>query len=155
MGITKYVDFDFYLNRVKAKSTERILQIVSRELAPNSSISAELMEEICVARVSNGGICVENGIAIFDLTSRFIKQPVTVLATLECKMNLQAPDGKPVNLFVGVISPVSNVSAHLQHLSAVVRLFRSEGLCKALRVSRSADEMKALFMPTQDWMVAA
>lgn len=155
MGIFKYVDFDFYLNRVKAKSTDRVLQIISRELAPHSHISVELMADICAKRVASGGICTENGVAIFDLTSRFIKKPVAVIVTFDGNMDLQAPDGKKVDLFVGVLSPVSNVSAHLQHLSAIVRLFRSEELCKALRNSQSTDEMKVLFMPTQDWMVAA
>lgn len=155
MGIYKYVDFDFYLNRVKAKSAERVLQIISRELAPYSFISAELMEDVCSKRVASGGVCTENGVAIFDLTSRFIKKSVAVIATIDGDMDLQAADGRKVDLFVSVLSPASNVSSHLQHLSAIARLFHSEELCAALRGSHSADEMKVLFMPTQDWMVAA
>jgi len=155
VGIIKHVDFDFYLNRVKAKTTKRIMQIISRELAPQCSIRPELLEDICNVRAASGGICIENGIALFDLTSKFIKQPVGVIATLDGKIDLQTPDDKQVDLFVGVMSPSSGVSNHLQHLSAIVRLLRSEELCGALRSSRSCDEMKALFMPTQDWMVAA
>jgi|GEM_PF-2963019 len=155
VGILKYVDFDFYLNRVKADKKESLLQLVSQKIAPHCSVSVDLMKDICVKRAVSGGVSVENGIAIFDLTSRFVKKPVAVIATLNGGMDLETPDSKPVDLFVGVLSPANNVSAHLQHLSAVARLFRSEGLCKALRGSRSEDEMKVLFMPTQDWMVAA
>ena len=155
MGIIKYVDFDYYLNRVKASETGVLLARVAKEIAPHSSVSPALMNEILAQRESAGGISLENGIAMFDLTTRFITKPITLIASLEPEIDLEAPDNRPVDLFIAVISPANNVSAHLQRLSSVARLFRSKELCKALRSASSVDEMKVLFMPTQDWMVAA
>ena len=155
MGIVKYVDFDYYLNRIKASETGVLLARVAKEISSHSTVSPALMNEILTQRASTGGISLENGVAMFDLTSRFIIKPVTLIATLEAEIDLQAPDNKPVDLFIAVISPANNVSAHLQRLSGVARLFRSQELCKALRSAKSVDEMKVLFMPTQDWMVAA
>ncbi len=155
MGIVKFVDFDIYLNRVKIKESDHLLHILAKEVAPSCSVSANMLEDVFINRAASGGICVENGIAIFDMTSRFVKNSVSVIATIEWGIDFQAPDNRQVDLFVAVISPSNKVSAHLQHLSAIVRLFRSDDLCKALRNSRSVDEMKVLFMPTQDWIIAA
>ena len=155
MGTIKHLDFDYYLNCIKSEGKDHLLRILAKEIMPHSSVSAALMEDLIDKRAMNGGISVENGITIFDMTTRFVERTVTVIATLEDGMDLQSSDNKPVDLFIGVLSPSNNVSAHLQHLSAVARLFRSKELCKVLRGTRSVDEMKVLFMPTQDWMVAA
>lgn len=155
MGAIKYLDFDYYLNRVKAGDGDFIFSRLVREISPHISVSDALMRDIISKRAMVGGMNVENGVCIFDIATDFVKKPVSAVFTLEHEIDLQASDSKFVDLFVAVISPSNNVSAHLQRLSAVARLFRSRDLCGALRGSCNADEMKVLFMPTQDWMVAA
>ncbi|MCK5374125.1 MAG: PTS sugar transporter subunit IIA [Alphaproteobacteria bacterium] len=154
MGITKFVDFDLFMNRVRTHGKDHMLQHFAQNVAPLCALDTGLVYELCQKRMFDGGMSAEDGVAIFDLTSRFIEKPVMVLATLENGIAFDASDNKAVDVFVGVFSS-GNISAHLQRLSTVARLFRSKDLSKALRETRSIDEMKVLFMPTQDWMIAA
>ncbi|MFP4098526.1 MAG: PTS sugar transporter subunit IIA [Alphaproteobacteria bacterium] len=155
MGVTRYVNFDLLLNRLHVHSKDCVLERFVRDLAPLCALDKGVMRDVCYKRFEDNGISAEKGVAIFDVTSRFVKKPLSALITFERGIAMEALDNKAVDVFVGLVSPGNNVPSHLQRLSAVARLFRSPDLLKALRDARGVDDMKVLFMPTQEWMIAA
>lgn len=155
MRTTKFVDFDLFMNRIRVRDKDHLFQKIAKNLSPQCDSDSVQLYELLLRRVCTTSMSAEGGLVVFDLASHFIKNPVMVLATLERGIDFDAIDDKPVDIFAAVLSPVKNVSVHLQCLSTITRLFRSKDLQGALRCAHSLDEMKVLFMPTQDWIIAA
>ena len=155
MSISKYVDFDLFLNRIKAHSAKQAFQQIAQESAALCGASAPDLLDLIQSRFDEGGAHGEKGVSVFDLKSVKIKSSLMFVATFDQGLDLNAHDAQSVHAFVGVLSPFSSGAAHLQRLDCVSRLFRSNDLCATLRETRNEDEMRVLFMPDQDWMIAA
>ena len=155
MSLSKELEFDLYLSRIKAQSQQKVFEELGTEVCPLCGVREETMRDAITQRLSERTFGMGDGVAIFDLRDPFIKRPVSVIATLEHDVDFKALDDKPVNIIAAILSPQSDGPKHLQRLSVLSRVMRSEKLQEALRDVSSEDEMRALFMPSQDWMVAA
>lgn len=155
MAISKYVNFDLLINRARAQNKKQLIKNITNKAAPIAGAREELLFDACYKHLNEKGCSYENGLAIFDMRSTLVKKPVIFISTLDMEVDFGQQGNQPSEIFVGLLSTASCGPLHLQRLSSIARLFRSKSLCDALREASSVDEMSALFMPTQDWMVAA
>lgn len=155
MHFSKHVDFNVYLSRVKSNSMKSLFQSLADEISAFNKQEPQELLAIFKNRLDEYGCCCEDGVALFDVQSDVVESPILFLATLENGINCDAPDGQDIDIVSGLISPQSAGSIHLQKLSNLARLLRSDELCSALRDVHTVDEMKVLFMPMQDWTMAA
>ena len=127
MGITKFVDFDLFMNRVRTHGKDHMLQHFAQNVAPLCALDTGLVYELCQKRMFDGGMSAEDGVAIFDLTSRFIEKPVMVLATLENGIAFDASDNKAVDVFVGVFYAFPIFKQF--YAKPIKRMIRYDALC--------------------------
>ena len=154
MGMPRYVSIDLFVNRVKAQNQKQLFKQVFGRIAPMSgSVSADTLLGACHRHFDSHGSNCDEGLAIFDMSSVLVKKPIVFVSTIETGIDIEQQDCLPVDIFAGVLSPQDNT--HLQRLSALTRLFRAKELREALRESSSIDEMKVLFLPSQEWIQAA
>ncbi len=155
MSISKELHFDRFLIDLQAQSQQKIFDILAEETAIFCDTSIQHVRDVFEKRLGERTFGMGDGLAIFDVKSSIITKPMLVLARFDQELDFNSLDGKDVDLMVAVISPQNDVSSHLQRLAHVSRVLRSADLRSALRDARDIDAMKVLFMPTQDWMIAA
>lgn len=155
MNSQKNIRFDLYIPKMKAQTQGRVFESLATEVESGCGVQAPVLMDIFQMRLAQRTFGMGDGVAIFDVKSSIIKAPVMVLSTLDQDVDFDALDAKPVDIMAAVISPADDVSSHLQKLAGISRMLKNDSLCHALREARDADAMRVLFMPTQDWMVAA
>lgn len=155
MNISKGLYFDRLLIDLKAQNQKQIFDILAKETALLTQGNADRIRSAFETRLGERTFGMGNGLSIFDIKSPAINKPVLILARFEQELDFNALDGKPVDLMAAVISPHNDVSEHLQKLAYISRVLRSKDLQSALRDAPNEDAMTVLFMPSQDWMIAA
>ncbi len=155
MNISKGLYFDRLLIDLKAQNQRQAFDVLAKESATLTQGNAERIRNAFQSRLEERTFGMGNGLSIFDIKSPAINKPVLIMARFEQELDFNALDGRPVDLMAAVISPQNNVSEHLQKLAYISRVLRSEDLCAALRDAPNEDAMTVLFMPSQDWMIAA
>ncbi|PCJ03206.1 MAG: hypothetical protein COB14_00285 [Alphaproteobacteria bacterium] len=155
MSIAKEFHFDVLMTDVKAQTQPKIFEILAQEAAPLCEVEVGVLSDVLDQNAEDRTFPLEDGVAIFDVKSTHIKTPALAMMTFDRDIAFNTMDGKLVNIMAAVLSPQSCGPVHLQRLANVSRILRSHDLCMALREVDSADAMRALFMPTQDWMLAA
>lgn len=155
MSIAKEFHFDVLMTDVKAQTQPKIFEILAQEAAPLCEVAVDVLSDVLDQNAEDRTFSLGEGVAIFDVKSTHIKTPTLAMMTFDRDIAFNAMDGKYVNIMASVLSPQSCGPVHLQRLANVSRVLRSHDLCTALREVDSTDAMRALFMPTQDWMLAA
>ncbi len=155
MRSVKELEFDLFLARVKAKTQGRAFEVLAEQAASLCGTEASVLRKVFARRLSERTFGMGEGISIFDVKSDDIKRPVLAMLTFDNDIDFNALDNRPVNVMAAVISPRSSGPFHLQRLASVSRVLRSQDLCDALRDARDEDALRVLFMPSQDWMIAA
>ena len=155
MNIAKELHFDLLLAKVRAKTQPEIFKTLAREAAPLCDSDMLTLFGVFEQNVTERTFHMDEGVAIFDVTSPYIQKPVMAMMTFDQDVYYESLDGMPINIMAVVLSPETSAPYHLQSLASVSRLLHSENLCEALRDVKDADSMQMLFMPTQDWMIAA
>ncbi len=155
MSIAKELHFDRFLIDLKAQSQQKIFDILAEETAIFCNAGTQRVRDAFEKRLGERTFGMGDGLAIFDIKSPVITRPMLVLSRFEQELDFDALDHKMVDLMVAVVSPQKDVSAHLQRLAHVSRVLRSADLRAALRDAHDIDAMRVLFMPTQEWMIAA
>lgn len=155
MNIAKELHFDVLMTDVKAQTQPKIFKILAQEAAPACGIDVDTLFNVFDQNADNRTFSLEDGVAIFDVKSAQIKTPALAMMTFDRDIDFNIMGGKPVNIMAAVLSPQSCGPLHLQRVASVARVLRSYDLCVALREVDNVDAMQVLFMPTQDWMLAA
>lgn len=151
----KTIHFDLFLAKIKAQTKDKVYDFLVHEMAPLAETDAEVLHKVFQKRLKERTFGMGEGIAIFDVKSSHIKKPVIAIANFDHEIDFNALDDRPAHILAAVISPSSDGAMHLQRLAGISRLLRNKELSKALREARNVDEMRVLFMPSQDWMIAA
>jgi PTS system nitrogen regulatory IIA component len=155
MKIQNNIRFDMYMPNIKAQTQARIFEVLAEDLQDLCGAQSSVLMDIFNVRLSQRTFGMGDGVAIFDVKSTAIKRPVMLISTFDQDIDFDALDGRPVDIMAAVISPISDGSAHLQRLAGVSRLLKCDDLQQALRDAEHEDAMRVLFMPSQDWMIAA
>ena len=141
---------------VRAQTQSNVFEILAKEAASSCGMDADILVRLFDKHADDRTFTLEEeGVVIFDVTSIHIKTPILAMMTFDRDIDFNAMDRKPVNIMAAVLSPQSCGPVHLQRVANVSRVLRSYDLCTALRDVDNTDAMRVLFMPNQDWMLAA
>lgn len=155
MNGLKLIHFDRFLAKIKAQNQNKIFEELANDASTFVGSEKDDLLAVFQQRLSERTFGMGDGVAVFDVKSKHIKRPLLVIGSFEQEIDFDSLDGRPVDLMAAVLSPYDDTAMHLQRLAGVSRLLRCQDLCAALRDAKNADEMRVLFMPSQDWMVAA
>jgi PTS system nitrogen regulatory IIA component len=130
---------------VHSSSKKRLLELISRELARNSSSLSEreIFESLC-ARERLGSTGLGKGVAI---PHGRVKGSDTVQASfirLKKPLPFDAVDGVPVDLLFAMTVPEQCNEDHLKLLAQVAELFSNPDLLKQLREAENSGRLLQL-----------
>lgn len=84
------------------------------------------------------------GVAIPHCRSTGVKRPTLAILKLETPVEFGSPDGVPVTLVFGLVSPENAGATHLHALAAISRLTRDEAMMQLLMEAETPEALYAL-----------
>jgi nitrogen PTS system EIIA component len=132
------------LFRVKVQQKNELLQIMVDTAASVYGVDALATYESTLERERLGSTGVGDGIAIPHARLKGLTAPTAVLAVLESGIDFDAPDGRPADIVVLLLSPDEAGADHLRALAKVARLMRKPEVRDGIRNARTAAAVYSL-----------
>ena len=146
MGIADLLTPDRVLCEASVTSKKRALELLSSLLA---DIDPELSENDIfnglIARERLGSTGLGHGVAIPHGRFQYISGAFGAVVKLTQAVEFDAVDGLPVDLIFTLMVPEESTDEHLQLLSSLAEMFRSETFREKLRQAETAEEIIQLF----------
>jgi PTS system fructose-specific IIA component/PTS system nitrogen regulatory IIA component len=110
-----------------------------RELAEPEDVVQALLRREMVASTGVG-----RGVAIPHAKHACVSQPIAAVAVSRQGVAFDSLDGKPVDLFVLLLSPHDQAGLHLRVLEHISRRLRDDGFARALRQAPTGEAIWGL-----------
>ena len=147
LTITSCLSKKSTLAQANIKNGKRILETLSQLLTEQTPENNDHVLRALVQREKLGSTALGKGIAIPHGRCDQIESVHVAVLTLNQAIDFQAPDLRPVDLFVGMAIPKDNPDDHLALLSGLTRLLSDKNFCNDLRACQSNLELyKAMLM---------
>ena len=130
------------VSSASADSKRAVMEMLAARFADAYGLHSPTVLEGLEERERLGSTGFGRRVAIPHARLDGIERPVAALLKLDSPVDFAAADGMPVDLVIGLLSPISAGADHLHALAAISRMVRDEGTYDAL--VRAADS-EALF----------
>jgi len=127
---------------LEATSKRQVLRQISDMLAPELSVSPELILRALLEREKLGTTGIGDGLAIPHAKLAEVDTVLGFFARLREPVDFDALDEEPVDLVFLLLAPAASGADHLKALAKVARVFRDRALCGRLR---EAGDSKRLY----------
>ncbi|MCZ8283429.1 MAG: PTS sugar transporter subunit IIA [Aquidulcibacter sp.] len=134
---------DAIVFRIKAQTKNEVLLAMAEAAVTAYSVDLSATLESTLERERLGSTGVGEGVAIPHARLKGLKAPAAVLALLDPPINFEAPDGRPADIVVLLLSPEEAGADHLKALARISRLLRRQDIRDGLRAARSAAAIHA------------
>lgn len=151
----KDIQFDLILPGVKAAGHKQALLSMAQHAADYLNISDKILYSRVMDKEAISSSGIGNGVAIPHLKMRRVRTPFTMLMTLDKDVSCSSPDGRPVDLYGFLISPMEDGPLHLRRLSRISRFLQNQDLHKRLRETNDPTVIKSALIDPNGWMMAA
>lgn len=138
----------------RADSKQDILTRIAQRFSSAYGLDPDGVFESLEEREKLGSTGFGRGVALPHARIEGINRPVAVLLKLEAPVDFDAADDMPVDLVIGLLSPVNAGATHLHALAAVSRMMRDEATHEALSAAASAEAIYAMISNVSDRDVA-
>jgi nitrogen PTS system EIIA component len=149
------IQVDLFLPDLKATNQKHVLQILAKQIAELTYISAEDLFAQLEEKEKTSTFAIGDGIALPNLQIRGIPYAFKALCTLKKPVDFQAADNHLIDTICLVISPHQEGPLHLRRLARMSRLLKNPDLRRRLRESSTANDMKSALSEPQSTMLAA
>ncbi len=134
----------------QADSKPAILEQLAQRFALAYGLDAGLVLEALKERETLGSTGFGRGVALPHARIEGINRPVAALLKLEAPVDFAAADDLPVDLVIGLLSPVNAGATHLHALAAISRMVRDDATHEALCEAGSAEALYVLLADATD-----
>jgi fructose-specific phosphotransferase system IIA component len=127
MSLLKYLTSQTVTADLKGADKQEIIEALLDMLMRTGKIKdrAAALESI-LARENKLSTGMENGIAIPHGKTEAVEELVAAVGITRAPVDFEALDGKPCRIFIMTISPSRKTGPHIQFLSEISQLLRSE-----------------------------
>jgi nitrogen PTS system EIIA component len=143
VDIADLISAEAILHRIKAGQKNEVLQEMSKAAAAAYGVDVSATFESTLERERLGGTGVGDGVAIPHARLKGLAAPMAVLAVLDPAVDFDAPDGRPADIIVLLLSPEDAGADHLKALARISRLLRRSDVRDGIRAARSAGAIHA------------
>jgi len=133
---------DAVVFRIKAQTKNEVLLAMAEAAVSAYGVDLSATLESTLERERLGSTGVGEGVAIPHARLKGLKCPAAVLALLDPPIDFEAPDGRPADIVVLLLSPEAGAD-HLKALARISRLLRRQDIRDGLRAARSAAAIHA------------
>lgn len=141
--IADLIRADAIVFRIKAQTKNEVLLAMSEAAVSAYGVDLSATLESTLERERLGSTGVGDGVAIPHARLKGLKSPAAVLALLDPPIDFEAPDGRPADIVVLLLSPEDAGADHLKALARISRLLRRQDMRDGLRAARSAAAIHA------------
>lgn len=125
-----------------ATSKKKALEMLSELMASAPGMpDARVVADRLLAREKLGSTALGEGVAIPHGRCSEIRSAVAAFLSLSNGVDFDGPDGKPVDLLVGLLVPEECTDSHLQLLAQLAELFSQPEIREQLRGPVSPDRL--------------
>jgi nitrogen PTS system EIIA component len=148
VDLADLISADAIMHRHKAGPKTELLLAMSKVAGKVYGVGAAATYESTLERERLGGTGVGDGVAIPHARLKGLKTPMAVLAVLDTPVDFDAPDGRPADIVVLLLSPDDAGADHLKALARLSRLLRRPDIRDGIRSARSAAAVHAFTAQT-------
>jgi nitrogen PTS system EIIA component len=135
---------------VDVSSKTQLLDLIAAQLAVRRGISKSVVLESLIAREQLGSTGVGHGVAIPHARMSQCAAPAATFVRTRLAIPFDAPDGKPVSVFLGLIVPNKATERHLQLLATAAGMLDDRSFREKLRSGSDPNAVKALLTSWPD-----
>ena len=132
------------VHRIKAQTKNEVLLALSEVAVAAYGVDLSATLESTLERERLGSTGVGEGVAIPHARLKGLQEPAAVLAVLDPPVDFDAPDGKPADIVVLLLSPEEAGADHLRALAKISRVLRKAEVRDGLRAARTAAAIHAV-----------
>ena len=88
---------------------------------------------------------LERGIAVPHAKTDSVEEMVMAIGISPSGMEFNALDGEPSSLFFMILAPPDMAGPHIEVLSDIAKVTKSNAICRLLKAAENADEVLELF----------
>ncbi len=130
--------------RLSVNSKRQLLQSLARAGARETGLRERPIFQALLAREQQGSTALGHGVAVPHARLHGLRRPTGIFVRLVPAIDFDAPDGRPVELVFGLLSPEQDDARHLAALAGISRRLGRAGLRRVLRGASEPDAMHAL-----------
>ena len=132
--------------RSGASSKRQALHTVAEVAAQSLGMPENRILEALLEREALGSTGLGSGVAVPHARLEGIERVTAVFVRLDTPVAYGALDDRPVDLLLALFAPPRDGADHLRALAAVSRALRSPVMREQLRLARTPDAIRALFV---------
>ncbi|WP_024587555.1 PTS sugar transporter subunit IIA [Aliihoeflea sp. 2WW] len=136
--------------RATAEARRPLLRAIAATLANQSGLSDDTVLTALLNRESLGSTGIEKGIAVPHALLRGLSKPFATLVILERPIWFRAPDDQPVDVVLGIISPLELSTEFTRALARVCRVLSDPDILEGMRLASSPNEIIARIETASD-----
>lgn len=133
------------LSGLKATSKKQVLEELSRHVAKACNGDPDNLFNALLDRERIGSTGIGSGVAIPHIKIEEITEVMGVFARLDCAVDFDAIDEKPVDIIFMLLAPADTRSTqHLKALARVSKFLRDAKTCQRLRECKTIEALTAI-----------
>ncbi len=129
--------------RIKDGHKNEVLLELAKVAVKAYGVDLSATLESTLERERLGGTGVGDGVAVPHARLKGISAPMAVLGVLDPAVDFDAPDGRPADIVVLLLSPEEAGADHLKALARISRLLRRQDVRDGIRAARSSAAIHA------------
>lgn len=134
----------------RAADKAAIFELLAARFARVYGLAADQVRAGLEKREALGSTGFGRRVALPHARIEDLGRPVAALLKLEAPVDFGAADRIPVDLVIGLLSPVNAGATHLHALAALSRMVRDEDMQRALTEARDTETLYALVTNASD-----
>jgi nitrogen PTS system EIIA component len=143
VDLADLISADAIVHRIKATQKNEVLLEMTEIAAKAYGVDISATLESTLERERLGGTGVGDGVAIPHARIKGLSGPIAVLAVLDPAIDFDAPDSRPADIVVLLMSPEDAGADHLKALARISRLLRRSEIRDGIRAARTASAIHA------------
>jgi PTS system nitrogen regulatory IIA component len=147
MTLTTLLEPQSIILNVGVSSLTQVFRMMGDLTAKVCGQDCDLIVDAFLAREAEGSTAIGRGVAVPHARIEGLNRIYAVFVSLDEPIIADSVDGRPVDLYLGLLTPVGSDSEHLRTLALVTRLLRQDAIIEALR--RCTDNRLAYALLTE------
>ncbi|WP_434385492.1 PTS sugar transporter subunit IIA [Melittangium boletus] len=155
MRFTEHLPENCIVPTLWSRDRGGVLHELAGTLAASTGASLKKVEEQLSLRERICSTAIGEGVAIPHCRVERLRQVMACVAVSPEGVDFGARDGRPVRLWVTLVSPEQDAGHHLRMLARIAALLRDARLSQAVLAAPSASAIRGLFVRAEDAYLAS
>lgn len=144
MDVSELIAMEHILLDVEVSCAKKAFTEIARITSQATGISERNILDALLERERLGCTAVGDGVSIPHARIEGLENMTGCFVRLKNAVDMDAPDGKPVDIMFVLLAPADANSEHLKAMARISRLLRDSVCQDALRAASSSDEIYVL-----------